>query len=153
MNQSVHALYLLCLCHEMCSKKWHISLIPSIPSSLWSDPMKLRYRPKQGPTKVICVWLWSSKSVLLCVHVNTNYTLNTHLMAHTLVNLICLKGYDGLSSVFFIKSGELCKKIGKYGRKLLRWWNVYYIFQKCRRWKSQKNTFVGPCIGVWGYSY
>ena len=62
------------------------------------------------------------KSVLLCVHVETNYTLKTHLMAHYLVNLSSLKGYNGQSSVFFINSAEIWrKKSANRAKKWLRW--------------------------------
>ena len=60
------------------------------------------------------------KSVLLCVHAKTNYTLNTHLMAHNLVKLRSLKVYDGQSSVLFMNSIEIYKKIGKKHKNLLR---------------------------------
>ena len=71
------------------------------------------------------------KSVLLCVHVETNYTLKTHLMAHYLVNLSSLKGYNGQSSVFFINSAEICKQNQLIGQKKGSDGKMCIIFQMC----------------------
>ena len=71
------------------------------------------------------------KSVLLCVCVKTNYTLKTQLMAHYLVNLRSLKGYNEQSSVFFINSAEICKKNQLIGQKNDSDGKMCIIFQKC----------------------
>ena len=98
----------------------------------------------EGPTKVICVLLWNSKSVLLWVHVKTNYTLKTQLVAHIFVNSRSLKGCDGQSSVFFVNSAEIYKKWSKRAKNCSDDKMCITYFKCVWLLNSRKTTFVGP---------